>query len=271
MSLPPVLSHYLQAIRRSTARMRPGHVAALCVVAAAGLGLAGLRAVDLPGPRPITDGERMRIELVPPVEPQLVAGSRMEVGDLVDGFQGVPPPLPSLTEVSWSDDEGPAYADEAYPSPIPADHRRADSRTWDSRPEREPRRDTPARIVGRWFGFDEPRRDFQAERAARRARLEAMEQAAYERRAYESQARERQARERHDRERRRYERAEQDRYAAERRAGAEPPRWRDGRYLDQPRDDDWRGEDLPADEQGLPWGTAAQPGPRPYSLADEVG
>lgn len=236
MSLPPVLSRYVQAVRRSAGRLRPGHVVALAAVAAAALGLAGLRAVDLPDARPVTDGERMRIELVPPVEPELIAGSRMEVGDLVDGFQGVPPPLPSLTDVRWSDDEGPAYADEPYALPSPADDRRAESRTWDSRPEPEPRRDSPARVVRRWFGFDEPRRDFQAERDARRARLEALDQA---------------ARERQDLERRRFERAEQDRYAAERRAGAEAPRWRDDPRLDEPRED-WRGEALPADEAGWP-------------------
>lgn len=237
MSLPPVLSRYALAIRRSAGRLRPGHVVALSAVAAAALGLAGLRAVDLPEARPVTDGERMRIELVPPVEPRLIAGSRMEVGELVDGFQGVPPPPPSLTDASWSEDEGPVYADETYASPISADHRRSEPRTWDSRPEPEPRRDSPARVVRRWFGFDEPRRDFQAEREARRARLEAVEQA---------------ARERQDWERRRFERAEQDRHAAERRAGAEPPPWRDDRRLDEPRDADWRGEALPADEEGWP-------------------
>lgn len=234
MSLPPVLSRCAQAVRRSAGRLRPGHVVALSAVAAAAFGLVGLRAVDLPGPRPLMDGERIRIEVVPPVEPELIAGSRMEVGDLVDGFQGVPPPPPSPTDVSWSDDEGPAYADEAYASPVPADDRRAETRRWESPPEPEPRRDSPARVVRRWFGFDEPRRDFQAERDARRARLEAMEQA---------------ARERRDLERRRFERAEQDRYAAERRA--EAPRWRDDRRLDEPRDD-WRGEALPADEAGWP-------------------
>lgn len=235
MSLPPVLSRYAEAVRRSAGRMRPRHVVALSAVAAAAFGLAGLRAVDLPGPRPVRDGERIRIEVVHPVEPEIIAGSRMEVGDLVDGFQGVPPPLPSMTDAGWSYDEGREYADAAHASPGPADRRRAESRTWDSRPEPEPQRDSAARVVRRWFGFDEPRRDFQAERQARRARLEAMEQA---------------ARERQDAERRRFERAEQDRYAAERRT--EAPRWREDRRLDQPRDEDWRGEALPADEEGWP-------------------
>lgn len=249
MSLPPVLSRCALAVRRSAGRMRPRHVVALSAVAVAAFGLVGLRAVDLPGPRPVTDSERIRIEVVPPVEPELIAGSRMEVGDLVDGFQGVPPPPPQLTDAHWSDDDGREFA--GVP-PYPED-RRADVRTWDSRPPPEPPRDSPARVVRRWFGFDEPRRDFQAEREARRARLEAMEQA---------------ARERQDFQRRRFERAEQDRYAAERRA--EAPRWRDDPHRDEPRDNDWRGEALP-DDDDLTGGTAVQSGPRPYSLADEVG
>lgn len=146
---------------------------ALSLVAAAAFGLAGLRAVDLPGPRPIGDNDRLRIEVVHPVEPEIVPGSVMEVGELEDGFQGLPPPLPPLTDVAWAydggwDDEGEAWA------PAAAEMRRvAEVRTWDSRPE--PDRPSSVRAVQRWFGFDEPRRDFQAERAARRARMEAME------------------------------------------------------------------------------------------------
>lgn len=242
MSLPPVLSRYAQAVRRSARRLRPRHVVALSAVAVAAFGLVGLRAVDLPGPRPVTDGERIRIEVVPPVEPTLIAGSRMEVGDLVDGFQGVPPPPPQLTDARWSSDDGREFAEDAWVPPYPEDRRRADIRTWDSRPPPDPPRDSPARVVRRWFGFDEPRRDFQAEREARRARLEAMEQA---------------ARERQDAERRRYERAEQERYADDRRA--EAPRGRDDRRLDEPRDDDWRGEALPDDDAGWPDDAARPP------------
>lgn len=55
MSLPPFLSRYAGIVRRSAERLRPGHIVALSAVAAAALGLAGLRAIDLPGPRPIMD------------------------------------------------------------------------------------------------------------------------------------------------------------------------------------------------------------------------
>ncbi len=255
MSLTSALSRHVQTIRRSARRMRPRHVVALSAVAAVALGLAGLRAVELPAPRPITDAERMRIELVPPVEPELIAGSTMEVGDLVDGFQGLPPPLPRLTDVSWSPDEGHDDVDDGWDSRAPPERQRAEVRAWDSRPAPEPV--SPARAVQRWFGFDAPRRDYQAERDARRARLEAMEQ---------------DARARQDWERRRYERIEQDRYAAERRRDeARAPRWRDDPRSRRPREEDWRGEALPEREDGRRRGTAVQDGPRPYFPADEVG
>ncbi|MDY6925398.1 MAG: hypothetical protein SWI22_15740 [Pseudomonadota bacterium] len=256
MILPPFLSRCAQAVRRTAGRARPGHLVALSAVAVAALGLAGLRAVDLPGPPPIAAGDRMRIEVVPPVEPELVAGSTMEVGELVDGFQGVPPPLPPLRDVSWSEAEPRDDADDGW-APAPPESYRAEVRTYESRPE--PRRDSAARVVQRWFGFDAPRRDYQAEREARRARLEAIEL---------------DARRRQDWERRRYERAEQDRYAAERRRDeARAPRWQDDRrrYQEQ-REPDWRDEEWrDHDRRDLVRDPAVETGPRPYRPTDEVG
>ena len=172
-SIKPYLERLGSALRRAASHMRAGHAVALSAVAAAAFGLAGLRAVDLPGPRPISDSERLRIEVVHPVEPEVVPGSVMEVGELVDGFQGLPPPL---TDVGWSYDDGRDDYGEAWEPPRPEARRVAEVRTYESRPAPEPRRSTPVRTVQRWFGFDAPRRDFQAERAARRARMEAMEQ-----------------------------------------------------------------------------------------------
>ncbi|MFN3930898.1 MAG: hypothetical protein ACK4JY_04030 [Brevundimonas sp.] len=256
MTLPSSLSRCTQAIRRFAGRTRPRHVVALSAVAVAAVGLAGLRAVELPGPRPIADGDRMRIEVVPPVEPELIAGSTMEVGELVDGFQGLPPPRPALTDVSWSSDESPwDEADDGWAPPPPERHR-AEVRTYDSRPG--PERDSAARVVQRWFGFDAPRRDFEAERAARRARLEAMEL---------------DARRRQDWERRQYERAEQDRYAAERhRDEALAPRWREDRrrYQEQREPPEWRDEAW-RDRGVLVRDPPVEAGPRPYRPADEVG
>jgi hypothetical protein len=258
----------LPAFRRASSRLRGGHAVALSVVAAASFGLAGLRAVELPAPRPIDDNDRLRIEVVHPVEPDIVPGSVMDVGELVDGFQGLPPPLAALTDVRWSYDDGAPDRGAAWAPPPVEPRRAADTRTWESRPE--PDRSSPVRAVQRWFGFDEPRRDFQAERAARRARMEAMER----------DARERHARERYAADRFRRERAEAERYAAEslrrERADADRYAWdrrRDeARYAPGGREDRLRerGPDRPPplappeaafDHVSVP----PPPGPRPYS------
>ena len=170
---PPVSSRLVSDLRRAACRVRRGHVVALSAVAAVAFGLAGLRAVELPGPAPIDPDDRLRIEVVHPVEPEIAAGPIMDVGEVVDGFQGLPPPLPPLTEVRWFEDEGWDTGDDAY-APPPSRNRR----TYETRPyyaPAEPERPSPARAVQRWFGFDAPRRDYQAERAARRARMEAMD------------------------------------------------------------------------------------------------
>ncbi|WP_183252150.1 hypothetical protein [Brevundimonas basaltis] len=179
--------------RGAASRMRTGHVVALSVLAAAAFGLVGLRAVELPGPRPVSDSDRLRIEIVPPVEPDLVPGSVMEVGELVDGFQGLPPPLPPLTDVAWSYDDGWDDLDEVS-RPRRETRRVSEARDYEPAPETE--RTSAVRTVQRWFGFDAPQRDFQAEREARRARLDAMERDAREARARERRAAERY---RHDR------------------------------------------------------------------------
>ena len=233
MSPHPVHVRFVQALQRVRSRLRGGHVVALSAVAVMGFGLLGLRAVDLPGPRPVSDDGRLRIEVVHPVEPEIVPGSVMEVGELVDGFQGVPPPLPSLTDLSWSYDDGwedgGVYDDG---SARPAERRMAEAPDYYSRPE--PERSSPVRALQRWFGFDAPRRDFQAERAVRRARLEAMER----------RDRDRRDEERRDRERRRHERAELDRYAREgwRPVPRDAPRWREDRHRPEEQRDGWRDQ-----------------------------
>jgi hypothetical protein len=245
MSPHPARSRLVQAIRKARSELRGGHVVALSAVAVMAFGLVGLRTVELPGPRPVTEEDRLRIEVVHPVEPEIVPGSVMDVGALVDGFQGVPPPQPSLTDMLWSYDDGWEDRDDGYASPRPADRRIAGAAPYYSPPE--PERSSPARALRRWFGFDAPRRDFQAERAARQARLEAME---------------RHARERRDWERGRRERAELDRYAREgwRPVPSDVPRWRDNRRFDERRGD-WRDERRP-DSDG---------GPVPYEPHDPGG
>lgn len=250
--MPPIrrpFDRIVPALRGAASRMRAGHAVALSAVAAAAFGLAGLRAVDLPGPRPIGDSDRLRIEVVHPVEPDIAPGSVMDVGELEDGFQGLPPPLPPLTDVAWSYDDGWDEFDEGYSSRRYEPRRVAEVRTYESRPD--PERSSPVRAVQRWFGFDAPRRDFRAEREARRARLDAMERA---------------ARERHDRERYAAERFRRERIEADRRAF---DRRRDeARYAPGPR------AELSRDDRALPYAppeaafdhvAPPPPGPRPYA------
>ena len=241
MHPPSTQSRFIQAFRRARSRLRGGHVVALSAVAVVAFGLVGLRAVALPEPRPVMEDGRLRIEVVHPVEPDIAPGAPMDVGELVDGFQGVPPPEPPIMDVLWSyaDDWGNGADYDA--SPRAADRRRPEAADDYYRPA--PERSSPTRALQRWFGFDAPRRDFQAERAARRARLEAMEQ---------------RDRERRDWERRRRERAEADRYVREgwRPVPRETPRWRDGG-----RDEAWRDERRPDRDQG----------PVPYEPHDDPG
>ena len=249
--IKPPYDRLMPALGRVASRFRRGHAVALSVAAAAAFGLVGLRAVDLPGPRPIDDSDRLRIEVVHPVEPEIVPGSVMDVGDLVDGFQGLPPPLPALTDAAWSHDVGRDDDDEAWAPPRPEARPVAEVRTWESRPE--PDRSSPVHAVQRWFGFDAPRRDYQAERAARRARMEAMER----------DARERHARERYAADRFRRERAEAERYAWERRReeARDAARWRDDRAYAGESD---RPPPYAPPEAAFDHISAPPPGPRPY-------
>lgn len=152
------------------AQVRPRHLAVVAAVAVIAAGVATVRAVALPGPQPILDGERLQIQVVAPIEPDVAPGSVMEVGELVDGFVYTPPlrPLP----------EPAAYApyDEEFETPKP---RRAPKRyAGETMIHAPPQPGQPVLRGGddrgdRWFGFDEAQRDYRAEREARRARRDA--------------------------------------------------------------------------------------------------
>jgi len=179
--LPARIKTLTDRLRRALARPRPHHWAVLASVGVAAVGLVSLRAIDLPSPRPLEDHNRLRIEVVPPVEPEIEPGARMDVGDLVNGFRWSPPPRPEIEPIAYEDDA--AWEDwREEPRLEPA---------WRERPPRyarDPQREAgpsyappgaarrePDRRDGerRWFGFDEPRRDYRAERDDRRARYEA--------------------------------------------------------------------------------------------------
>lgn len=147
----------------------------VAVLSAVGLGVLAAGTMALPGPRPVLDGERMTIQVVAPVEPEVAPGSVMEVGDLVEGFEYRRPP-PAMIETA---DYG-SYEEEAFevPAPRPVSRRDDDDgRGYGSPPpealfERPPE-DRRDRRADRWFGFDAPDRDYRAEREARRARIDA--------------------------------------------------------------------------------------------------
>ncbi len=144
-------------------------VIAAAVAAVVAAGLLGLRAVDLPGPRPVLDGDRLKIQVVAPVEPRHRAGSVMEVGELVDVFQYVPPPRPLAEPAAYA----PLDEDFGVPDSRPASKRTVEQAIVDAPPQPEgPERDRRDNRAGRWFGFDVPDRDYRAEREARRARRE---------------------------------------------------------------------------------------------------
>lgn len=149
------------------------HVAAIAAVSVAALGLMGLKFVDLPDAAPVSADEALRIEVVAPVEPNLVAGSVMDVGELVDGFRYVPPP--PAARVAYYDmvpggDED--FAPYQPPSRPPAVRRYVSESDGPAPSGSEPPRRERER---RWFGFDNPLPDFRAERRARQARLDALE------------------------------------------------------------------------------------------------
>jgi hypothetical protein len=170
-----------RALARPRPRPRPHHWAVLASVGVAAVGLVSLRAIDLPSPRPLEDHDRLRIEVVPPVEPEIEPGSRMDVGDLVNGFRWSPPRRPSIEPIAYEDD--PAWEDwreeprlqPAWREPPPRHARESWRGAGPSYAPPRYARPEPDRRDGerRWFGFDEPRRDYRAEREDRRARYEA--------------------------------------------------------------------------------------------------
>lgn len=159
---------------RGPRRVRPAHVAAIAAVGVAALGLMGLKYVALPEPAAVASIDALKIEVVAPVEPKPVPGSVMDVGELVDGFRYVPPrpaERPPLYDAAWSEDEN--FAPWSPPPVRPAGVRRYSSAGEATAPyEPEPPRRERER---RWFGFDNPLPDFGAERRARQARLDALE------------------------------------------------------------------------------------------------
>src|SRR5690606_18765210 len=117
MTEDPFHFHRIQTgLSQAFERSRPARRPMLVVIGVVALGLVamtGLRSIALPGPAPLDPTNRLTIEVVKPVEPDIIPGSRIEVGELVDGFRYVAPrPEP----------EAPVfveYVEEERPEPPP--------------------------------------------------------------------------------------------------------------------------------------------------------
>lgn len=173
------LSAHLERLKRQArglaARVRPRHLVMAATVAVVAVGVAGVRAVDLPGPRPVLAGERLQIQVVAPVEPDVAPGSVMDVGDLVDGFEYKPPQPPGIEPAAYE-----TY-DETFEAPDPRPAPKRGEVVPYAPPEPEPPgRDWRDSRAAHWLGFDPPERDYRAEREVRRARREARAEREYE-------------------------------------------------------------------------------------------
>lgn len=152
------------------ARVRPRHLAAALAVAVVAVGIFAVRAVAVSGPRPVLEGDRIQIQVVTPREPTVTPGAVMEVGDLVDGFDGVPPPPPTAEYAVYE----PWDMDAEKPDRSALSKPRREDVVIHVPPQPEPtERNWRDGRVGRWFGFDTPEPDYRAERETRRARREA--------------------------------------------------------------------------------------------------
>lgn len=152
-----------------------GPVAAVAIL---GLGAAGAAGLPGGGGAVASMGEGLRIEVVQPPAPEIEPGSRMDVGELVDGYRHV-----SFERPDFRDRFEEFYAD-AWLEPLPplpdpprwrretrpAEHPPAELRPTSPQPSME-ERSRPANP----YGFDAPSPDYHAERRARRERMARLE------------------------------------------------------------------------------------------------
>lgn len=154
-------------------RLRPWMIVApVAVLAATAAGLFAVNTIPLPSAAPIGAGDAVQISVIPPVEPEVSPGERMEVGELVDGYD---PALIPVVEPEAADADGyhPAYASawlEPMDEPAPIVRRRVEVPIVSPtalQPDAAPT-DNP-------YGFDAPGPDYEAARRARRERLDRIE------------------------------------------------------------------------------------------------
>lgn len=195
------------------AHLRRHRVAVAGLVIAGGLAVTTFALAGRGTPVDPVTGPQLAIAVVPPVEPDIQPGDVMEVGHLNDGFDRATlrrPAPPPLIDAPYN--PPPARVETAWAAPPPPAPRRVSSapvrETEEDRGYERPAPPPPPRDEyegdPRAFGFDVRRPDYEGERAARRAMLEARLEARIrdrfeaERREAEWRARNRPPRERYD-------------------------------------------------------------------------
>ena len=101
------LDQLKQRGREFAAKVRPRHLAMLAGAAFIGVGVLAVSAMARPGPETVRGGERLQIQVVAPVEPDITPGPVMEVGHLVDGPVSIPAAQPEGKPVHDADHEDP--------------------------------------------------------------------------------------------------------------------------------------------------------------------
>lgn len=157
----------------ATPRLRPWMIVApVGVLLAAGVGLVALHRLPLPSAAPI-GGDAVQISVIPPVEPEVSPGERMEVGDLVEGYDPALVPVAEPDADAADDGYQAAYASawlEPVEEPAPVAYRRFEA------PVVSPTAPQPeATPAGNPYGFDAPGPDYDAARQARRERLDRLQ------------------------------------------------------------------------------------------------
>lgn len=157
----------------------------LAAVAVLGLGAAGVARLPAGSGPAVLAGEGLRIEVVQPPAPAIDPGSRMDVGELVDGYRHVAyrRAEPQGLDVLYAD----AWLEQLPPLPEPARlHRDPPPERYDPevRPTSpQPSMDERPRPTNP-YGFDAPSRDYAAERRARREHMARLEDRRAEARTY---------------------------------------------------------------------------------------
>ena len=174
---PPSASH---------ARLKLLVAGPLAAVAVLGLGAAGVARLPGGGAAP-APGEGLRIEVVQPPAPAVDPGSRMDVGELVDGYRHVNVRR-GAPEDAFGEFYAEAWLEPAPPLPEPPRLRRdapgADPRMVELRPTARQASMEDRSGPENPYGFDAPAPDYRAERRARRERMARLEMELAEVRAY---------------------------------------------------------------------------------------